>query len=37
MNVRHSTLIMVGLFFEAVEDSTDYLASYGLNIVSIII
>jgi hypothetical protein len=30
-------LIMVCLFFEAVHDSTDYLASYDLNIVSIII
>jgi hypothetical protein len=28
---------LVCLFFEAVQDSTDYLASYALNSVSIII
>jgi hypothetical protein len=48
MNVSHSTcrasgtmyhyeLIMICLLFEAVLDSTDYLMSYSLNIVSIII
>jgi hypothetical protein len=29
--------VMVCLFFEAAQDSTDYLASYALNSVSIII
>jgi hypothetical protein len=28
---------MVSVFFEAVQESIDYLVSYGLNIISIII
>jgi hypothetical protein len=40
MNVRAERqfhdLIMVCLFFEAVLDSTDYLVSYSLNIVTLL-